>query len=217
MSARGPISSAVLHRKIATVIDRIAAAHPQKLEWLPYPEGLCKEAFNDIDDKCCVVRQMVEALDGYELAEVRDQVDDIEQIVYDKSASPFRDMGVTPRMVLEWCKEGNVPCTILHGPKACEAYAAQGGKPLVMCFWESRCYAWKGHAATNMARRGKHLDGSSSKVAKQRVKGAAPFEQRRPWKGSVTPRHFYVSELSQTTWRQCESLGIRFRDEKSPC
>ena len=44
MMPRGPVTSAVVHKKITTVIDRVAGACPQRLEWLPYPDGLCKEA-----------------------------------------------------------------------------------------------------------------------------------------------------------------------------
>ena len=130
MMPRGPVTSTVVHKKIPTVIDRIAGACPQKLEWLPYPDGLCKEAFNNVDDKCCVVRQMVEALEGYELAEIMDNMDDIQEKVYpEKTNTPFgkkswREFGVTPRMVLAWCQDRKIPCTILHGSTACDIYEA---------------------------------------------------------------------------------------------
>ncbi len=76
---RGPVSSAIIQKPLETVLDRAAGVHPQRLEWLPFPEGLCREAFNDIDDKCCVPRQMVEVLTPYyELAELQDNFDDIQ-------------------------------------------------------------------------------------------------------------------------------------------
>ena len=46
MGSRGPVTSAVVPKKITTVIDRVTDAQPQQLEWLPYPDGLCSEAFN---------------------------------------------------------------------------------------------------------------------------------------------------------------------------
>ena len=98
------------------MIDRVAGACPQRLEWLPYPDGLCKEAFNDLDNKCCVVRQMVEALaPDFELAEIQDHIDEIHEKVYPhKKTSRFekkswREVGVAPRMVLEWCRERKIP------------------------------------------------------------------------------------------------------------
>ena len=104
---RGPVSSAIIQKPLATVIDRAAGAHPQKLEWLPYPGGLCKEAFNDIDDKCCVVRQMVETLDGYELAEIQDQMDDIQNKIYDKKKQvPLRNIGEKWVSHQGWCWRG---------------------------------------------------------------------------------------------------------------
>ena len=176
---RGPVSSAVIQKPLTTIIDRAAGVHPQRLEWLPYPEGLCKEAFNDIDDKCCVPRQMVEVLAPYyELAELQDNFDDIQTKLYDKKTSPFekswRDAGVTPRMVLEWCRERKIPRTILHGAKACEAYKAEGGKPLVGCWWEGHAYFWKGHAAVKVARRGIPCESQAEKLAKYSVKNNTP-------------------------------------------
>ncbi len=87
---RGPVSSAIIQKPLASIIDRAAGAFPQRLEFLPYPEGLCRQAFNNKDDKCCVPRQMVEALDGYELAEIQDNFDDIQTKVYpDKKNKPL--------------------------------------------------------------------------------------------------------------------------------
>ena len=83
----------------------------------------------------CVPQQMVEALaPDCERAEVNDQMGDI-QINPDKSTSTFeqkswREVGCTSRMVLEWCQEKRIACTILHGSKACEVYPAEGGSLL---------------------------------------------------------------------------------------
>ena len=85
---RGPVSSALIQKPLNSIIDRVAGAFPQRLEFLPYPEGLCNEAFAP-DDGMCVPRQMVEVLDGYELAEIQDNFDDIQTKIYDKKTSPF--------------------------------------------------------------------------------------------------------------------------------
>ena len=88
---------------------------------------------------------MVEPLDGYELAKVKDDMDDIQEKVYpDKTSSPFEkkswhEVGVTPQMLLEWCKERKIPCSVLHGSKACEVHLAERGRPLVACWWEEHC------------------------------------------------------------------------------
>ena len=55
MRVRGPVTSTIVHKNITTVPDRTAGAYQQKLEWLPYPDGLCNDAFNDVDSKCCAV------------------------------------------------------------------------------------------------------------------------------------------------------------------
>ena len=148
----------------------------------------------------CVPRQMVEALDGYELAEIQDQMDDIQTKIYDKKTSPFeksgREVGVTPRMVLEWCKERKIPCTIMHGAKTCEAFPAEGGKPLVGCWWEGHAYFWKGHAAVKVARRGIPCEAQTDKLAKYSTKNnTPPFEQWKPWRGDIHPGHFYAQDI----------------------
>ena len=151
---------------------------------------------------------MVEALEGYELAEIMDNMDDIQEKVYpEKTTSPFgkkswREMGCTPKMVLAWCQERKIPCTILHGSKACEVYPGEGGRPLVMCFWESHCYAWKGHVAVKLAKRGLYLESrgstSSARVAKQASKESTPFEEWKPWRGQILRGHFYVQDIEAT-------------------
>ena len=125
---RGPVTSAVIQKPLVSVIDRPAGMHPMHLEWLPFPDDICKEAYNEIIDNMCVVRQMVEALEGYELAEIQDQMDDVQKLCYrNPKKDPFerkswRNFGVTPRMLLEWCKQRKIPCTILHGNAAVEQY-----------------------------------------------------------------------------------------------
>ena len=120
----------------------------------------------------CVPRQMVEVLEKYELAEIQDHMDEIQAKMYpSKKTSPFekkswREVGCTPRIVLEWCQERKIPCTILHGSKACEVYPAQAGQPLVGCWWEGHAYSWKGHAAVKVARRGIHSDSGAARVTK---------------------------------------------------
>ena len=99
-------------------------------------------------------------------------------------------------MVLEWCRERKIPCTILHGAKTCEAYSAEGGKPLVMCFWESHCYVWKGHAAVKVARRGIPCEAQTEKLAKYSTKNnTPPFEQWKLWRGDIHPGHFYAQDI----------------------
>ena len=119
---------------------------------------------------------MVEALEGYELAEIMDKMHEIQEKVYpEKSNSPFgkkswREAGCVPRMVLEWCRERNIPCTVLQGPRACEVDPAQGGKPRVGCWWEGHAYFWKEHAAVKVGRRGIHSDSGVPRLAKQASK-----------------------------------------------
>ena len=94
-----------------------------------------------LDDECCVVRRMVEALaPDHERAEIKDQMDETQQQLHpDSETSPFekrswREVGVAPRMVFGWCQLFFYPGTILHGSKACDVYPAEGGKPLVGCW-----------------------------------------------------------------------------------
>ena len=112
---RGPVTSAVIQQPLVSVVDRPAGMHPMHLEWLPFPNDICKEAFNKIMDNMCVVRQMVEALKGYELAEIQDQMDDVQNVCNPSpKRDPFerkswRNFGVTQRMLLEWCKQRKHP------------------------------------------------------------------------------------------------------------
>ena len=170
------------------------------LEWLPYPEHICKEAYAD-DDGMCVPRQMVEALDGYELAEIQDHMDDVQKSVYpDARTSPFerkswREVGVTPRMVLAWCKQRGVPCTILHGSKACDVLAGNG-KPLVGAWWEGHAYFWKGRGAAKVARRGLPGESTSKLLQRPATESKTPaFSTWRAWSGQLAPGHFYTSDL----------------------
>ena len=47
---RGPVTSAVIQKPRVSVIDRPAGTHPMQLEWLQFPDDVCKEAYNEIMD-----------------------------------------------------------------------------------------------------------------------------------------------------------------------
>ena len=98
-------------------------------------------------------------------------------------------------MVLEWCKQRMIPCIILHGAETCEPFPAEGGKPLVGCWWEGHAYFWKGHAAVKVARR-VVTEPATEKPAKYSIKNnTPPFEQWKPWRGDLAPGHFYVADI----------------------
>ncbi len=201
MGPRGPITSAVIQQPLSQVIDRPAGVCPMHLEWLPFPEYICKEAFAP-DDGMCVPRQMEEALDGYELAEIQDNMDEIQKDVYpNPDTSPFdrkswREVGVTPRMVLAWCRQHDVPCTILHGNKACDFCPGVCSQPLVGAWWEGHAYFWKGHGATKVARRGLPKDCSGKLIQRPMTESKTPaFSAWRPWRLEAGAGHYYTSDL----------------------
>ena len=162
----------------------------------------------------CVVRQMVEALEGYELAEIQDQMDDVQKLCYrNPKRNPFerkswQNVGVTPRMLLEWCKQRKIPCTILHGNAAVEKYQTdlpprQGRGiadiPIVACFWGSHAYLWKGRGALRVAKRGIHpTEGAKVKMTQKICQGESKtpaFSLWRPWQDEIEKGHYYTDDI----------------------
>ena len=130
------------------------------MDWLPAPEGLCKEAFAP-DDHMCVPRQLVEVLaPAYELAEIQDAFDELQSRLYpDSATSPYeksswRTKGVTPKMLLAWCGAHGADCVILHGRQFAASHRTQGAEKLVIAsFFEAHAYLWKGAVARRVAKR----------------------------------------------------------------
>ena len=57
MGARRPMSTAVLHERLADALDTVGGVHPQVLD-LPHVFDICDEAFADADDRLCLPRQL---------------------------------------------------------------------------------------------------------------------------------------------------------------
>ena len=71
-------------------------------------EGICKEAFEEHEDNCCVPRQIAAVL-KFECADVCRDMDAVERRLYPDAPASWHEVGCTPRMVLEYCRGQSGP------------------------------------------------------------------------------------------------------------
>ena len=95
--------------EVDVILDRRVGARPVLCQ-LPYADRLCKEAFEDHDDKLCAVRQLAAVL-KLPLTDVLQEMRTIDEQLY---GSNRENSGCTPRMVLEYCRREGISCAIVH-------------------------------------------------------------------------------------------------------
>ena len=99
------------------LLDRRVGARPSCSQFL-FPDGLCKEAFEEHEDKCCVPRQIAAVL-KVERTEVCRDMDSVQLRVCKDAPASWQDSGRTPRMVVESCRAG---CSIVHNKRVVESF-----------------------------------------------------------------------------------------------
>ena len=169
------------------VLERRVGAKPS-LSQLPYPEGLCVEAFEDHPDMLCCPRQIAAVLKR-DLGEVCSRMDDVEHALY--GTDTWRDRGCTPRMVLEFARAQGLGACILHEDRVVSTLP--GPDPLVCAVHENHCYFY----GCKKARRAlmKRQARPSEKVRREcKSSKTPPFAEWLPWLGEFAPGHYYAPE-----------------------
>ena len=169
------------------VLERRVGAKPS-LSQLPFPEGLCAEAFEDHPDMLCCPRQIAAVL-RRDLGEVCSQLDDAEQELY--GTETWRERGCTPRMVLEFARSQGLGACILHEDRVVSTLP--GPHPLVCAVHENHCYFYE----SKQARRALMRRAEARPSEKLRREGSSkssktpPFAEWLPWQGDFSePGHF---------------------------
>ena len=116
------------------VMDCRVGARPSCSQFL-FPDGICKEAFEEHEDNCCVPRQIAAVL-KIECADVCRDMDAVERRLYPDVPTSWHEVGCTPRMVL-----GGLGCVIVHNTRVVESLGSvDKNKTVAFAVHESHCY-----------------------------------------------------------------------------
>jgi len=101
-----------------------------------FPEALCAEAFEAIDDYLCAPRQIAAVL-KCDLDQVVADLVAIELLLY--NTADLHTRGCTPRVIIEYAKKHELACVLLHNEKTVEIVT--GNRPiLAFALHEDHCY-----------------------------------------------------------------------------
>ena len=87
------------HVEASVVTDCRVGARPSCSQFI-FPDGICKEAFEEHEDNCCVPRQIAAVL-KIDCADVRRDMNGVERRLYDGALTSWHKTGCTLRMVLK--------------------------------------------------------------------------------------------------------------------
>ena len=110
--------------KAHTVMDRRTGALPTFSQFL-FHDGLCPEAFEDVPDKLCCPRQIAAVL-KLDFGTVCNDLATVERLLY--QTETWEEEGVSPRMVIEYCRMNNYGCAVVHNEAVIETLA---GRPVL--------------------------------------------------------------------------------------
>lgn len=171
------------------ILERRVGAKPS-LSQLPFPEGLCAEAFEEHDDMLCCPRQIAAVLKR-DLGEVCSLMDDAERALY--GTDSWRERGCTPRMVLEFARAQGLGACILHEDRVVSTLP--GPLPLVCAVHENHCYFYECKKARRALMR--RAEARPSEKLRREAKSSSktpPFAEWLPWQGEFTPGHYWAPE-----------------------
>ena len=168
------------------VVERALGTCPGSVSFLPFCECIVEEAFNNIDDKMCCIRQIT-AVTKLPPDEVEAHMDDSEDSLY--KTSSWREKGVTGRMIFEFAKRTDRGCCLLHNGTAVEMLP--GKHPLVFAVLESHAYFY---GDKNICKRlMKRITPIQTKIKRQANSSTTPdAKDWLPFTWPPVPGHFWV-------------------------
>ena len=169
------------------VIDRALGAYPGSVSMLLFPESIVEEAFQNLDDRMCCIRQIAAVTKLYSPDEVISYMDDIEESLY--GTSDWRDKGVTGKMIFEFAKRTDRGCCLVHNNTAIEMHP--GKNALVFAVLESHAYFYSDMAVRRKLM--KRIDPVKIKLKRDTFSSTTPdASQWLPFEWPPSPGHFWV-------------------------
>ena len=198
-----------------TILDRrTRAPEPLVSNTLLYQEALCEEAFVAANDKLCGPRQMA-ALLKCDMSTIIRQLSLISLGLY--GTEDWEDQGVTPRMILEYCRQQGYGCVVIHNEEVMENLP--GDEPtLAFAVHEDHVYFYKdkGVRRALAKRTGAEAPRRLRKV--QKASQCPPASEWEAWGRDIRPGHFWALEDEMNSIRawflqQHKSPKVLMRDE----
>ena len=176
------------------ILDRRVRGFPA-CSTLLFPDQVCEEAYRIADDKMCAPRQIAAIL-KIAIGDVCARMSEVSQQLYD--TDEWEERGVTPRMILEYCKAEHYGCCVVHNEQVIENLP--GHPVLAFTVHEDHCYFYSGAAArTALSKR--RVEATIRLRKAQRPVQTPPAAEWEPWKGELRPGHFRVEEETISTVR----------------
>ncbi len=165
--------------------------------FLPYADHIIPQAFERHEDKLCLPRQLA-AVTEEPLEDICANLDCI-------CPEGWREEGVSPADVLEWCKQRGRPfCFLDKGVVERWSPEAPRGKTVCFTCFNGHAYCYdSARLFSSWAERAPQapLAGAPAHLESEpRESTAPPFAEWREFKGVLEPGHFYTETLR--FWRQ---------------
>ena len=170
-----------------TVLDRPTGALPVLSQFL-FSDELCPEAFEDHDDHLCCPRQMAAVL-KIDYGAICDDLYRVEGLLY--QTTTWEERGVTPRMVLEFCRMRSYGCAIVHNEAVLETLP---GKPvLAFAVHAGHSYFYSRQQVAQMLQR-RRTTAVQRLKKDQRATTTPPASEWLPWLRKLVPGHYGLAE-----------------------
>ena len=170
------------------ILDRrMRAPEPLVSNSILFQHAICDEAFAYVDDNQCAQRQIASIL-KQDLGGICYKFAEINKKLYGNDVE-----GVTPRMVMEFCRNNDYGCVLVHNESIITTLP--GAPILAFTCHEDHCFFYKDAAVRRalMQRRGEF---TMRLQRAQRQTQTPPTSEWLPWKQQIAPGHFWTSDAS---------------------
>ena len=170
------------------VVERPLGTCPRSVSVLPCPEAIVEEAFSNLDDKMCCIRQIA-AVTKIPADDVIALMGDWEEFVY--GTSSWREKGVPGNKIFEFSRRMDRGCWLLHNGTAIEVLP--GKNALVFAVLESHAYFY---GDMNIRKRlMKRIDPIKTKIERPANASTTPdAKEWQPFTWPPVPGHFFVQD-----------------------
>ena len=167
------------------VVERPLGTCPRSVCALLFAEAIVEEAFSNLDDKMCCIRQIA-AVTKIPADDVIALMDDCEETVY--GTSSWREKGITGKMIFEVTRRTDRGCCLLHNGTAIEVLP--GKNLLVFAVLESHAYFY---GDMNIRKRlMKRIDPIKTKIKRQtNASITADAKHWQPFTWTPMPGHVW--------------------------
>ena len=199
-SDHGPTTEVVLNQAMGALLDSS----------IPYQGMIFDVCLQAFDDKFCVPRALAE------ISDINMTLDEI-CLSFDAmlNHTRWRNMGLTPRQLEQWCLESGRPVFIIF--RTLRGWTTRGcqpeeqlGKSIAFCAHDSHCFMYRdAHVLAKMAKEDNlpeetHLVWDVKPIIQGEFISKAPeFALWERWSGTIKPGNFYTGDLKVVREQLC--------------